>query len=460
MTMEYYLAHQIDMNLKKLILLVSLLLISGTSISQETWSLDDCIAYALDHNLTLNDFKYNTLSSKESYRQSIRNMLPTIRGFSDYNIRYGRSIDPNNNNIINTDFFSNNYSLNSSIDLFQGFQKLNSIKATKFLYKATKQEMLQQKYLLAFRIMSAFYDIRFYEELLEVSMEQQEVSQANYNLVQRQIQLGMKAGADLYEAESLLLTDKLNVTRTGNLLTAAKLKLIQEMNLEKVRDISVQSKIVTKIEGNHLLEVDSDSIYNKAKFFIPLIKAQELRTKAAKKEMAVARGDLYPALSFFAGYGTGYFETNVDTLGTIIPFRTQIKDNSSRYIGMSLSVPIFSRWSARSKVKQQKIELMRAKNNLDVQKQELYQLIQELVQDYSALQVEYEQSTQKMESQNLTFTIAQKKYEKGLINTLELFQAKNLFASAQNENLQVRFRLKVNESTIKFYSGLPVFNID
>jgi len=83
-----------------------------------------------------------------------------------------------------------------------------------------------------------------------------------------------------------------------------------------------------------------------------------------------------------------------------------------------------------------------------------------LVQEHSALAVEYEQSTQKMEAQNLAFTIAQKRYEKGLINALELFTAKNLFASAQNENLQVRLRSEVNKSTLGFYRGLPVFNIN
>jgi outer membrane protein TolC len=74
--------------------------------------------------------------------------------------------------------------------------------------------------------------------------------------------------------------------------------------------------------------------------------------------------------------------------------------------------------------------------------------------------VEYEQSEQKVEAQNLAFVIAQKRYEKGLINALELFTTKTLFASAQNENLQVRLRSEVNKSTLDFYRGLPVFNIE
>ena len=103
---------------------------------------------------------------------------------------------------------------------------------------------------------------------------------------------------------------------------------------------------------------------------------------------------------------------------------------------------------------------MQAKNNLEIQEQELFQLLQQLVQDNQALIAEYEQSTKQVESQQLAFTIAQKRYEKGLINALELFQAKNLYGVAQNQNLQVGLRLKVNQSTIDFYSGLPIFNIN
>lgn len=447
------------MNIKNIIILMLLIMVSSPIFSQETWSLDECVAYAVEHNLNLNNSKYNSDSNKETYRQSIRNLLPIIEGYSDYNIRYGRSVDPNNNDIINTDFFSNNYSLRSSVDLFQGFQKINTIKASKLLYKAAQEDVEQQKYLLAFRVMSAFYDIRYYEGLVNISNEQTEASQTNYNFVKRKIELGLLAGADLYEAESILLADKLVVTQSENSLEAAQLKLMQEMNLKGTTNISLNTPLEEIVEiENDILEVDQDSIYNAAKSFIPLIKSEELKVKAAKKEVAVARGNLYPSLSLFAGYGTGYFETFVNNEGNIIPFNKQLKDNASRYVGLSLNIPIFNRWSNRSNIKQQKIELQKANNNLDIQKQELYKLIQELVQNQKAMKKESEQSLQKMTAQKLTYAIAQKKYEKGMISALELYQSKNLYANSQNENLQVRLRLKVNKSTLDFYKGLPVFN--
>lgn len=441
-------------------LITILLLLSAKLAGQEAWTLDECVAYALENNLQLNDYEYTNLSNKETYAQSIRNLLPTINGSSNYYINFGRSTDPFTNDIVTTDFFTNNYSLESSIDLFQGFQKINAIKASKFLYKATQEEVLQQKFLLAFRVMQAFYDIQFFKGLVAISQEQLAVSKSNYDLVKKQIELGLKAGADLYEAESLLLTDELNLTQSKNQLATAKLTLIQEMNLENTADIDIQESLEGVSFDFDKEEIQSDSVYNEARDFLPLIKAQELRARAAKKQLAISRGKLYPSLSLFAGVGTGYFETTRDSLGKTLPFREQFRDNTSQYIGVSLSVPISNGGSAWSNIKQAKIEKLRAENNLKTQEQVLFQTIQQLVQDYNSLLVELAQSDKKVEAQNLAFTIAQKRYEKGLVSALELFTAKNLFASAQNENLQVRLKAEINKSTLDFYRGLPVFNIN
>lgn len=439
---------------------IILLAFSRLVYSQEYWSIDDCITYALEHNLQFNDFKYTKESNRETYRQSFRDLLPSVRGVSEYKIQFGRSVNPNDNSFINTEFFSNSYSLEASIDIFKGFQKLNAIKASRFIYRATEEETKQQKYLLAFRVMQAFYDIQFFEGALEIAEEQVGISQVNYNLVKKQIELGLKAGADLYEAESLLLSDKLNIKQVSNQLIAAKLVLIQEMNLEGYTDINLVDILVKDIKTSKPSEIITDTIYRKAQSFIPIVKARKLRVEASKKQVSVERGKLYPTLSLFGSYGTGYYETITDNLNNTIPFRAQIRDNTFKVVGLSLTIPISNGWSGWSKVKQQKIESLRAENDLKIQEQELYKTIQTLVQEHKALQIEYEQSNKNVESQRLAFKVAQKRYENGLINAIELYTVKNLFASAQNENLQVLLQSKINNSMLDFYRGLPVFNID
>jgi outer membrane protein len=451
--------HRTDiMNLKCFsFLLVFSICLSGTA--QRVWTLDECIDYAIENNLQLNDFEFNEQSSEETFKQSWRDLLPNLNGFTDYGVSFGRQVDPNDNSIINSDLFSNNYSLSASFDIFQGFQKINSIKASKLLYRASLEESLQQKYMLAFRVMRAYYDIQFIRGLIDISKEQVTISETNYRLVEKQIEVGLMAGADLYEAESILLADQLVLTQNKNRLAAAKLALLQAMNIQGTDEIEISPEF-EQAGAAAQYPVESDSIFRTAVDFIPLIKAQELRVEAARKQVAVARGNLYPRLAVQGGYGTGYYETIIDSLGVTIPFRTQFRDNTNQFIGFSLNVPIFNAWSGRSRVKQQKIALARAKNDAEIREQELYQLIQQLVQEYNALKTEVLQTAKRSEAEELSFAIAQKRYEKGLFNAIELGRAKNLLARAQNENLQVRLRLKVNKSTLDFYNNLPVFNIN
>ncbi|MGB0521822.1 MAG: TolC family protein [Flammeovirgaceae bacterium] len=424
--------------------------------AQESWSLDECISYAMANNLELKDLKYNEASESENHKQSYRNLLPTVQGAANYTINYGRSVDPITNGYITNSFFSNTYTLNGTLEVFRGFQKLNMIKAADLLRKAAQEDIQQEKYMLAFRVMSAFYDIRFAEEFVKLSEGQLGISEENYAFIKRRVELGQLAKADLYEAEALVATDKLALAQAENQWKEAQMRLIQEMNLPNAAEIQLKADAETFMETAY--EGSQDSVYQNALAFMPVIKSQQLQLDAARKEIAAARGSLYPSLTFTAGYFSGYFETLVDAENNTLPFWTQIEVTTAKRIGFNLSVPIFNRGLERSRIQQRKIEFERSANNLNRQKQELYNVIQELIRNQKAIENELALSIAQVESQEIAFAIAQKRYKKGMISVLELHRAKNMLASAQNEKLQVKMRLKVNKKTLDFYNGLPIFN--
>lgn len=428
--------------------------------AQESWSLDACISYALDHNLMVEDFQLSEASWEETYKQSYREFLPYVGGGMGYNIRYGRSVDPNTNVITNTNFFSNNYSVNASVEIFRGFQRSNAIEASRFLLKAAQQDIRHEKYLLAFRVMTAYYDVLFYHEQLKISQEQVTVSQSQYDLVKRQIELGLKAGTDLHEAEAVLISDQLVVTQTQNNLKASLMTLYHEMNLENTVDFIIDTTEINFQSDFNDLEQNPESVFQSALALLPDIRARQLRLEAAEKEMAITRGNLYPGLNISGGYGTGFYETRLNSTGEIIPFGNQFRDNASYYIGLTLNIPIVDRGRIRSGINQQKIAVRQTVNQLNIQKQEIEKLIRKLVLDYKAAQAELLQSRQSEASAKLVAEVAQKKYEKGLVSIIEFNLTKSMYAKAQNENLQIRLKLLVLEKTLNFYKGLPVFDIN
>ncbi len=451
--------YKIIMNQKVSIFTILYLAFSSLMFGQKKWSLDECIAFALKNNLVISNNQYTENANKESHRQSIRSLLPNLNANNFYNKSFGRSIDPNTNTISNNSNFSNNYWLELGLDLFQGFKKINTIKATKLAYLASQEDTKQEKYLLGFRVMNAYYDILYFQEALEISKQQVSISELNYKTIDKKINLGVSAKSDLYEAESILFTDKLQTTKNENDLMAAKLKLIQEMNLEGSTDINIQSNTLEQYSEKNTSNFQVDSIYRKAINFLPIIASNELKVKEAKTQIKVSRGDYYPILRFGYSVGSRYLETNRDTSGNTIGFTEQFDQNLYKSITLSLNIPIFNGGIKRSEVRQKKIALLRAENTLKTQKQEVLKTIQDLVLKQYSLTNEYSQSKLKVASQELAFTTAQKKYDRGIINAYELFTAKNLFATAKNENLQIKLSLLLNKKTLDFYKGMPILKI-
>lgn len=445
--------------MKPIIGVVILLLCTQFGHSQKSWTLSECIDYAFKNNLELRDFYYSRKSRKESLKQSYRDFLPRIRGSIDMNTQFGRSIDPSNNSYVNNNFFSNDYRVESSADIFQGMKRVRTIEYSKLLLESSLNDELHFKHMLAFDLMSAYLDVLYFAELLEIQKEQLAISRENYDLIDRKIGVGLMAGSDLFEAQSTLLSDSLSYTQSVNSLKEAQLELLHKMNLPSNEFIQLDSASVNDfmLSNYDLSSASLNAIHKKAVSFVPDIKSTELQVAAAQKNIEITRSDLYPTVSLFGGYGTGYYETLVDGEGKTVPFNTQIDNNAKQVIGVSLSVPIFSAGETRSKVEQSKIEALKQENFLLQKKQTLREVIQGLILEQKSLKEESKISSNTIQAQELAFRTAQKKYENGLINILEFHQAKTTYSQSLTQNLLIRYRGIIAKSTLGFYYGLPVF---
>ena len=140
--------------------------------AQEKWTLNDCINYALKNNLQLKDAGMTEQLAELNYRQSKWNMLPGIGAESNAGMNYGRSVDPNTNGIVNTSFFNNSYYLAASVDLFRGFMYQNKVRYREFKKEAAANTRLNAADDLAFSVMDAFFNVVYFEELLQIANEQ------------------------------------------------------------------------------------------------------------------------------------------------------------------------------------------------------------------------------------------------------------------------------------------------
>lgn len=432
-----------------------LLLIPFKGISQKTWTLDNCIAYALEHNLTLENQNYNSKISKEQWQQSKRNMLPTINiSYPSYNISYGRTLDQVTNGFVETRFVSGlNGGLSSSVILFESFKKWHQLSYQKLLFESNQFDTQQVQYDLAFRIMELFNNVLFQEGALEIIEEQQNTNLLHQKSIVKKVELGLVAKADFYTIDAATSSDALQVLKIENTLKIAKLALIQEMNLEVI-DINIIQDIRSEPRLEKNKSVSIEKVFSTSQNILPTILKKRLDIKMAEKTLAINKTGRLPSIRLSASISTGFSDNFIDkTSGKTIPFYEQIKINQSKFIGLSLNYPIFGNGKIRSSIKIAKIRLDKAQTQLKIVEQNTYKEIQKIAQECEALIAEELLNLKKIKAKEKAYNIAQKKYEKKLINLYELQLANNTYLTAKIEQVRLRAQVAIQNRTLDFYNG-------
>lgn len=423
--------------------------------TQEIWSLQDCIEYAMDHNLQLQKAGLNNERNEESYRQSIRNLLPSLSAGTGYGASFGKSIDPNTNDIVYQSFFSNSYSASTSVSIFQGFRQINSISFSKTLWSAGQFDEKALKATLSFQIMDAYYNVIFIKGLIDISENLLALSQWNLSFVNGMIKNGLKAESDILEVEADLASEELNKLRAQNEFDQALLKLKQLINL----DIDIVFNIrylIPSIPNNIQWNQSLDSLYLTALNNLPEIQSYSERVRASKISLSRVNGSYYPSLRFSAGIGSGFYQTRLDASGNVIPFADQISNNASEHFSFSMGIPIFNKGMNRSQSKLARIQLKESELSLVQEQQELYQDIQQDWQQLVALQLESTQADIQVQARDAAEKIARRKFEKGLVSQFEYSQAKSKLAQAKSELLNTRIQFVITRKTIDYYQGFPI----
>jgi len=439
------------MQIRHLFLILLPALIIGNLVNaQPSWSLNGCILYAIENNINLKVYEIEERLSLEDVKQSKRDQFPYVNASTSAGLNFGRSVDPNTNDYINTEFFNNSYGLLSSIAIFDGFRLRNRIKFYNFQKEASEYNRLNAIDVLAFDVMSSFFDVVYFTGMLEIAGEQVEASKLNLKKTERQVEIGLKAKADLLEMHANLEREELNKIQVENALKTATLQLKQLMNYlsaEKMEFIN-ESPLVFKEEI-----IEPLKLFDQFTAWSPYYQSIEVNLKATEKELSIKRSQLYPTLSARASANTGLYETNTNEAGEIIEFGKQFQNNRNQYLGASLTIPVFNRWAGRSDINKAKLEIERAKTNFEDEKQKMFFEMVNNLTDLEALYKEYNQYVKRNEVDQLAFRAAEKKYEQGLIDVMDYYIAKNRLANTQSQVLRSRTQWEIKMKTLEFYRG-------
>nr|HNH66681.1 TolC family protein [Bacteroidia bacterium] len=292
------------------------------------------------------------------------------------------------------------------------------------------------------------------------------------------------AEGSLLDADALLATEEFNKASAENLLTSSRLTLIQLMQLEGASDIVIETPTL-EIPSQESLSLSSESVYNEALKNLPEVKASELRLKSAKESLGIARAARYPKLSAFGSLSTNYSNQATSLDGSPVftgyvpsgavtssgeqvlqpvfnykyidtPLKDQLNNNFGKAIGFNLSISLFNGWAINSNIKRSKLSFENARLNALQTKNTVYKNVQQAHADAIAALNKYAAANKSVAAQEKAFLYTEKKYNAGLLNSIDYVNARNNYTKSQSDLIQSKFDLILKIKVLDYYLGKPL----
>lgn len=431
-----------------MIVLFAAMLSQPTMAQSKQWTLRECCDYAVTHNIAIKQ-RQNQCRQQELQLSTARNRrLPDLNGSVSQNFSFGRGLTADNT-YTNTNTSSTSFSLGTSVPLFTGFQIPNQIKLNQLNLEAATADLEKAKNDVRMQVAQAYVQILYNMEIANVAHRQVVIDSMQVVRLQAFVDNGKASGAQLSQQQATLANSRFTAVQADNNQRLAVLTLTQLLELPTPDGFAVVQPETSAI--SNLSDIPSpDVIYADALGMKPEVIAQQLRLRATDHSIKIAQAGYMPTLSLSGGLGSNYYTTSKFDSD---PFGTQLKNNFSQYIGLSLNIPIFNRFQTRNSVRNARIEQENQLLALDNTKKTLYKEIQQVYYNTLNARQKERSSEETVRSSNDAFTLMLAKYENGKANITEFNEAKNVYLKAESDRVQALYELLYQRALIQFYQG-------
>lgn len=448
----------VDVNFQKMtkIFLIFLIYILTCTFSLNAWpefmTLHDCMKYAVSNSTKIRIQQADISDSKLAIRDAVLSAFtPSISASTYAYYNFGRSIDPQTNTYFNLTSFHNNYSVGASINLFDGLSTVNNIKISKtgLLISQSQEKQIEADICLA--VMEAFYNVLYNKRLADVYASQIKVAEKSLEKARLQEKLGQKGYADVIQMEADLADRQYDFTTAENqykdqLLVLEALLFWSEKDPLKIDDTLPEWRPA---------DFELESVLNQAMETNPEIKMAQLTVTNSKREYNTAKLQLLPSVSLYGGWNTSYYTYS----GSSSPnFGNQFVNNGGEYIELGVTIPIYDGLKSVSKIKKKKNAYIVAQNELDQKRMDIENEVKRAIQDCRGTSVAYQQSLKKSGVQEEAYKLNLRKFEEGLISSLEFQTANDNYLKAKADEMNSLFQYMIKRAVVSYYSGIEYLN--
>ncbi len=447
------------MKVKHLFTFYTLFLMTGATLTAQdtvTMNLKECMRYAVEHSTKMRIQQADNRDAQINRRDAIlAAFTPSIDAGSSASLSFGRSVDPETNTYIQTTSFANGFSASASMVVFNGFQAVNNLKITKTAQQMglTKAQQIEDQICLA--TMEAYCNVLYYTEMQKALKAQVATAESAVQLAAKQEQLGQKSHADVIQMQSDLAERQYLLTQCRNHLNDALITLKDVMFWPIEEPLKIDGLDVAGGLDSPTDQADKVSqMVEFAKTNMPSVLLAEGTMNNARLALKTARWQLLPRLAVGGGWSSSFF-TYPSREGYVpTPFFDQLKNNGGEYVQLSLSIPIFDRLSSHSNIARRKNAYDRAQADYEQALQTVEAEVRRAIADRNGSADALRQAATRAELQEEAFELNTKRFEQGLISSIEYQTASGNYLNALAEQLNARLQYFIKCSVVTYYKGI------
>lgn len=436
-------------------LMAAVLLLTGSPIHGQTakkWSLDDCIEYALTHNISLKKKNVARQQAEEDWKQSKADLLPSLSASTSQSMGYRPWVNSGVSTVANgtvtssmkKSYYNGSYGINASWTLWNGNQNTNTVHLNKLNAQTAELDSAVTANSIQEQILKLYLQILYLNDAVAVNQNNLATSRKNEERGQELVNVGKMSKADLAQLSAQTAQDEYNVVNAQSILANYKLQLKQL--LELTGDMDFDIAVPEHLEQEAMKEIPSlQSTYEAALTSRPEIEQQRLAAKSSALNLSIAKAGYLPTVSLSGSLGTSSSSMSDKTWGQ------QMKTNFDAMAGVSFSVPIYDRRKTKTAVNKARLQIIDSELSMQEQEKQLYSTIEGYWLDALTNQQKYKAASASVNSEEASCELLSEQFRLGLKNIIELMNGKDKLLEAQQNMLQSKYLTIMNIKLLEFY---------
>ena len=410
--------------------------------AQKKWTLDECINYAMENNLTLKLSKLKHQSAQEDVMQSKAALLPTLSANTNQGVGYS----PFDNTGADKAYYNGSYGVNAQWTVWNGGQNTNTVKQNKLTEEQAGLSTDVTANSLQEQITKLYVQILYMSEAIEVNRQSLETSKKNEERGQQMVEVGKMSKADLAQLTAQRASSEYSIVESETQLAKYKLQLKQALDLDAGTAFDVA--IPATSDQQALAEIPSlSSVFEAAMAQRPEIKNALLGIESSNLQMKIAKAGALPTVTVNGGVGT-----STNSMSSLA-WGTQMKNNLDLTASVAVNVPIFDARRTKTNVNKARIAQEQAHVNYDNEQHDLYCTVEELWLDAINNQQKFRSALATVESEQESYNLLSEQFNLGLKNIVELLTGKDKLLTAQQNKLQSKYTTILSQQLLKFYQN-------